>query len=324
MLRKLSVVITLFAFSCIAALAQDAPPKAPAAPKSPAKTMVYSFGGNLDGGYLGVQIREVSKDNFNQYGLSEVRGVAVESVVDDSPAAKAGLRAGDVIVRFEGQEVTSVRKLNRMVSEVAPDHKVRLTVVRNGGEIELTAVMGRREAPTFSESGVLFGDVPFPVIPEIPAAPTVPAVPKIPRGGSGENVFFFGSNRVIGVSVSSLTEQLGDYFGAPDGKGVLINSVVKDSPAAKAGLRAGDVIVEVDGKTIENAADLTRQINAKKEGAVTLTILRNKSRQTFSVEPKKSEGMGLLPGFEGNKLKLNPKTVFAPGSVIGIAAGRIL
>src|SRR5688572_29893472 len=83
-----------------------------------------------DGGYLGVQTTEVTKDNFAKYGLREVRGVVIEKVVDNSPAATAGLQAGDVIVKFNGEDVTSVRKLTRLIGEVDPDHQARVTVIR--------------------------------------------------------------------------------------------------------------------------------------------------------------------------------------------------
>jgi C-terminal processing protease CtpA/Prc len=98
---------------------------------------------------------------------------------------------------------------------------------------------------------------------------------------------FFGSTRQIGVGVSSLTKQLGDYFGVADGKGLLINSVNENSSAAKAGLKAGDVIVEVEGKAVGNIADLIRGLNEKKEGEVSLTVVRNRNRQTVKVTPEK-------------------------------------
>ena len=101
-----------------------------------------------------------------------------------------------------------------------------------------------------------------------------------------------GNSRQIGVGVGSLGKQLGEYFGVADGKGVLINSVRENSPAAKAGLRAGDVIVEVDGKPVAGSMELTRAISEKKEGDVNLTIVRNKNRQTIRVTPEKMQGGG--------------------------------
>jgi len=94
------------------------------------------------------------------------------------------------------------------------------------------------------------------------------------------------SNRRIGVSTMELTKQLADFFGIGAGKGVLVTSVSADSPAAKAGVRAGDVITAIDGEKVEQSGDISRAINRKKEGDVILTIIRNKSQQTIQVTPK--------------------------------------
>jgi serine protease Do len=249
-----------------------------------------------DGGsYLGIQTEEVNKENYSKFGLSAVRGVAIEKVLDDSPAKKAGLQNGDVIVRFNGEEVTSYRKLTRLISETAPDHQVRLTVARGGSEREVTVTMGKREMPKFemgdftmtvpSMGGGFSRAVPGP---DFKVAPFPDGGDVFVWRGDGEGGnFVFGSTRQIGIGVSSMTRQLGDYFGVSDGKGLLINSVNENSPAAKAGLKAGDVVVEVEGKPVSNTVDLIRGISEKKEGEVTLTILRNRNRQTVRVTPEK-------------------------------------
>src|SRR5437867_7651436 len=107
-----------------------------------ATTFAWSFDG--DGGYLGVQTQEVTKENFAKFGLRDVRGIAVEKVLENSPAAAAGIQNGDVIVRFNGEEVTSSRKLTRLVSEVDPDHQVSLTVSRGGREQDIGVTVGKR------------------------------------------------------------------------------------------------------------------------------------------------------------------------------------
>ena len=122
------------------ALAQQAapapPPDAPLLPAAPGDApQAFSF--FLQGGsFLGVYAEDVGKENMSRYGMREARGVAITQVVKDSPAEKAGLKKDDVIVRFEGDSVTSVRKLNRLVSEVAPDQTVKLGISRGGGEQE--------------------------------------------------------------------------------------------------------------------------------------------------------------------------------------------
>src|SRR6266568_6941022 len=105
-----------------------------------------SFSFFLDGGaFLGVGTEDITKENMARYGMREVRGAGVTEVVKDSPAEKAGLRKDDVILRFDGESVTSVRKLTRLVSESSPDQAVRLTISRGGSEQELTATLTKRK-----------------------------------------------------------------------------------------------------------------------------------------------------------------------------------
>lgn len=327
MLRRLSVVITFLAVSGAVVYAQRTP-RTPSTPPTPPVDRVeaWNFGSFFEGSYLGVETREITKENFGQYGLREVRGVAIEKVSENSPAEKAGLQNGDVIVRFEGTEVTSVRKLTRLISEVAPDHQATLTVLRGGREMEIKVTMGRREFPKFE--GTFLREMPqIPMMPDMPRVmPPIPPMPPFEFEKDGNFSLFFGSNRQIGISVTGLNDQLGEYFGVPEGKGALISSVRENSPAGKAGLRAGDVIVEVDGKEVKGTFDLTRLINEKKEGAVNLTVIRNKSRINVSVEPEKSDGKTriITPDENGGRINISPKALIAPGVVIGNAPGVIL
>ena len=110
----------------------------------------------------------------------------------------------------------------------------------------------------------------------------------------GDLTFMLNNSRRIGVSTMQFTKQLADYFGIADGKGVLVTSVTDDGPAAKAGLRAGDVITAVDGEAVDSPGDISRAINRKKEGDVTLTVIRNKSQQTIRVTPREGGFSGTI------------------------------
>lgn len=290
MLRKLSAFILLSMLPGAAAFAQKTPePNEKALPQ-------IVVGAPFSGSYLGVQAQDVSKENFTKYGLSSVRGVAIEKVVENSPAAQAGLMDNDVIVEFNGEDVTSVRKLTRLISEVAPDHTARITILRGGGEREINVTLGKREMPKFFNGNFNFENMPkVPEIPALPEIPNMPDTPLPPLKNGEPNFFFFrgGANRQIGIGVSPLTKQLGDYFGVAEGKGLLISGVRENSPAAKAGLKAGDVIVEVDGKEINGNFDLIRAVNDKKDGDVSLTIIRNRNRQIINVTPEAVKGGAL-------------------------------
>ena len=212
--------------------------------------------------------------------------MGITEVVKDSPAERAGLKKGDVITRFDNDAVTSVRKLNRLVSEVAPDHKVNLTISRGGADQDLVVTIGKRQGGYADTLGKM----------------TIPrgSLPRI-EGWPDGTVFSLGNHRRIGVATTQLTKQLADYFGVADGKGVLVTSVSENSPAAKAGIKAGDVITAVDGEKVEGSGDLSRAINKQKDGEVTLTIVRDKSQRTIKVTPDKAENELLRPGRTANQ-----------------------
>src|SRR6266700_6476486 len=129
-LLTLSIILSCGLIAVGIACAQTPSPQEPLTRVEPREFSILINGGS----FLGVYAEDISKENMGRYGLRDIRGVGVTEVVKDSPAEKAGLRKGDVITRFDNEAVTSVRKLNRLVSEVAPDHKVSLGISRGGSE----------------------------------------------------------------------------------------------------------------------------------------------------------------------------------------------
>ena len=126
------------------------------------------------------------------------------------------------------------------------------------------------------------------------------------------------------MSTMALTKQLADYFGISGGRGVLVTSVTEDSPAAQAGVRAGDVITSVDGEAVDSSGELARVINRKKEGEVTLTIIRNKAQQTIRVTPKEGGGFsGTISQPEIGRRIVIPR-IEIPMPEIDIAMPRIV
>jgi serine protease Do len=232
----------------------------------------------MGGTYLGVRAEDVSKENMGRYSMREVRGVGVTEVLKDSPAEKAGLRKDDVIVGFNGEPVTSARKLNRLVAESSADQNVRLTISRGGAEQEFTATLAARKPNHMIWNGKLNDDLKMKI------EKMQKDFPKI-KDGDGNFTFAWGSNRRIGVSSEPLTKQLAEYFGVTEG--ILITSVNENSPAAKAGLKAGDVITAVDGEKVDSPGDVSRVINKKQDGPVTLTIVRDRATLTVTVTPEK-------------------------------------
>jgi membrane-associated protease RseP (regulator of RpoE activity) len=269
-----------------------APALAPLPPMPPQQGLsIFHVGDN----FLGISAEEVTRENMGRYGLSgEPRGVGVREVVKDSPAERAGLRAGDLILRFDGEQVSTMRKLNRLIDESAPEHAARLTIRRGGSEQEITVTLGKREAGRLfdgrawqgqSEELKRYGD-------------------QLRRQGDdmrrqmetwrrdSPNLYSLiaGGGRRIGVTTNPLGKQLADYFGVSNG--ALIASVEDDSPASRAGLRAGDIVTEVDGEKVDDSGDLSRLLNRKEEGEVTLTVVRDRNRRTVRVTPEKRKTPG--------------------------------
>lgn len=305
MLRKLLMFTVISVVGSAAVNAQETI----IAPKDKVEKKAQSFvlTAPFERSYLGIQTVEITKENYAKFGLAQARGVGIEKVVENSPAANAGLQNGDVIVHFEGEEIKSVLKLTRLIGEVAPEQTAKITVLRGGGEREFSVTLGRRELPSLPMGNFRFENLPsLPALPRTPQAQTVP----LPSFGSGDgnNVFIWrgGANRQIGVGTVALTKQLGDYFGVPEGRGLLINNVRENSPAANAGLKAGDIIVEIEGKEVKEQTGLIRALGEKREGDVSLTIVRDRTRQTVRVTPEVSkDGAMRFEEFE-NLFEANP------------------
>jgi len=320
--KYFSSLLAVIILAAVTAIAQQ-----PAPPPSPPDDLVdQNFSFFIEGGgFLGVYAENISRENMARYHMGQVRGVGVTQVIKDSPAEKAGLRKDDVILRMDGENITSVRKLNRIVAEMSPDQSVRVTVSRGGAEQEITATIGKRDNTNFA------GDL-FSANPRLWKEGIQPKVFKWERqfpssdffDKNGQLTFAFGNSRRIGVSTMQLTKQLADYFGITNGKGVLVTSVTDDGPAAKAGVRAGDVITAIDGEEVDSSGDISRVINSKKEGDVSLTIIRNKSQQTIRVTPREGGGFsGRLGQPQIGRQIVIPRIEF-PMPEIDIAMPRIV
>jgi C-terminal processing protease CtpA/Prc len=242
-------------------------------------------------------------------------------VIKDSPAEKAGLKKDDVILRFDGESVTSTRKLSRLVGESSADQTVRITISRGGAEQELSATLSKHKMADLLSASIR--DDVFKGIEKSFPEMSEKDWPKM-ESGDGNFVFSMGANRRMGVGTQTLTKQLADYFGAKDG-GVLITSVSENTPAAKAGLKAGDVITAVDGEKVDSSGDITRAINKKQDGEITLTVLRDHSNRTFTLTPEKSkEPLILRPGTMGTRRVVIPSIQVPAVPAINVEIPRIV
>jgi S1-C subfamily serine protease len=230
---------------------------------------VHSFVAAAQGrGYLGVEIEDVSADTVKELNLREERGVLIREVRENSPAAKAGLRPKDVVIGFNGQRVESLMQFTRMLRETPEGRPVSLSVLRSGREQEIQATLGSRKKEQW---GVIDPQIHV----EVPNF-------ELDASKWPNSLWKYSTRGRLGIQIQSLTGQLAEYFGVEGKHGLLVSSVIADSPAAKAGIRAGDVIVAVEDRKIEDMNDLTGTLRGK-EGDVNLTIVRDRQRQTVRV-----------------------------------------
>ena len=238
------------------------------------------FGG---GSYLGVDTRDVTTDRLAELKLKEEHGVEVTLVDQDAPAGKAGVKEHDVILSLNGNQVESVEQLRRMIREIPPGRLVTLGISRGGQLVALKAQLAdRKKAFTMGGPGKSF-NFTMPAIPAMPAMPSVNATPFVPEMDMPVSIVVVHSSARSGLMVENLTPQLGDFFGAKNGKGVLVRSVEKGSRAEQAGFRAGDVIVKVNGESISDSGDFTHAMHGRKSSTVTVSIIREKKEQNITL-----------------------------------------
>ena len=229
------------------------------------------FGGSS---YLGVDTRDVTPDRLSELKLKEEHGVEVTTVDQDAPAGKAGIKEHDVILSVNGTAVESVEQLRRMIHEIPPGRMVTLGISRNGQPLTVKAQLADRKK-TFAMAP---NGKPFKF-----AMPAIPAMPMMPDMDVPVSVVVVHSSTRSGLMVENLTPQLGDFFGAKNGQGVLVRSVEKGSRAEKAGFHAGDVIVRVNGETVNDVGDFSHALNGRKENTAAVSIIRDKKPQTLSL-----------------------------------------
>ena len=229
--------------------------------------------------WLGVYTQEVDDEMAEDYDLSVDHGAIIDEVLDDSPAEAAGLEEDDIIVEFDGKFVRDDDDLSDLILDSRPGDTVNLTVVRDGKEQQIRVELGRRP-----RSSSWYGDVGWFEAPRAPKVPRVPSVPVPPVIPDYYSFRYDDDYPYIGVSLLEVSRKTAISLGA-DKSGVLIDDVMKKSPAEKAGLQAGDLIVALDDEAIYDAEDVQEIVAEKDEGdTVRVTYLRNRQKATVAVE----------------------------------------
>jgi serine protease Do len=220
------------------------------------------------GSFLGVAVAEVDSERAKALRLKEVYGVEITRLEDDSPASRAGLKVGDVVIEYNGQRVEGTEQFVRLVKETPVGRQVKLLVSRDGNPQTLTATIGSGKPKILRvpEDEIRFA---LPRI-EIPEAPDVP------------RVFMWWRTGLLGIDAESIDGQFAQYFGVKDG--VLVRAVAKNSAAEKASLRAGDVIVKVEDTRVVTPREITSAMRAQPgKKSFALTVVRDHKEISLSV-----------------------------------------
>ena len=221
-------------------------------------------------GRLGIDVRDAdAKDAAG--------GVIVEDVQSDSPAEKGGIKRGDTIVEFDGERVRSVSQLQRLVRETPEGRTVRATVVRDGQRVTVSVTPERQRSSFYYDGDDRMRIFPTPPVPPTPPAPPARAL-RLPSFDGFEAFTLRSRDARLGIVTDTLGDQLEEYFGVRGG--VLVRSVIESSPAAKAGVKAGDVVVSVNGHNVDDPNDVSEELNRGSTDDFTLDIVRDRKPQT--------------------------------------------
>lgn len=238
-------------------------------------------------GYLGVDLQNASASHSTTSKSTAANGVEIVAVDHDAPAAKAGLRVHDVIVAMNGHPVNDCDELRHMLRKQPPGRIVAFAVNRDGAGINVTVQLADRallQQRAWSEHYS---------VQEPPASQQIDGAQTFVQVHSAEGSRFLGtllpSSLYVGADVSPVRPQLAEYFGVTSGAGLLVESVDSNSPASRAGLRAGDVILKVGDRPMVSRGDWLKAIRNSRGSAVQLTIVRDKQQQTLAITagPKK-------------------------------------
>jgi serine protease Do len=198
-----------------------------------------------------VQIQGLDEDLAQSLGLENARGALVSDVVDDSPAAAGGIQAGDVITRFNGEEIGDQRELSRSVAAASPNTGAKVTVWRDGRSRELTVELGEAQNEAVAATN--------------------------PRSGGAQ------SSTALGLALRPLTDADRATLGIPrDVNGAVVANVTPGSPAEEKGIRAGDVITRVNQQAVTNVGDAVAALNgARDRDETALLLVRRGDAQRF-------------------------------------------
>lgn len=257
--------------------------------------------GRSSHGYLGVDLRDVTEEQAAVLKLKDVHGVEITGVDHDAPACKAGMQLHDVILQMNGQIIEGEEQLRRMLKETPAGRQVTFVISRDGQQRTIQTQLANREDVEREAWEKHY------IVPE----PSGSSSAYVPRAGNSflapsKSATVKGTHTLLGTSMligASYTgaklevmgPQLAEFFGAQGRAGLLVRSVEPNSPAADAGMKAGDVVVKVNSSEIASASDWSKTIHQNRGRTVNVVVLRERKEQSLTLVPDAKKRSSIEP-----------------------------
>ncbi len=250
-------------------------------------------------GFIGIYSSNLDDAMYEALGLED-DGIMVDDVVKDSPAEKAGIKPGDILLEVAGKKMTSAARLGRVVRSFEPGKEIEVKVWRDRKIINLKVTLSEQGDNEIMNKRKSKKPHAFKIFEDY--------------DDDDDNLLFFQGNCEpgvwLGVQIESLNDQLGNFFGVKNGEGCLVMEVEDESPANAAGILAGDVIVEIAGEKIEDSEDLIEELEDFKDGdKVEVVLIRDKKEKKIDVvlkeKPEKFHKSSIMQGFDLDDLEQN-------------------
>ena len=220
-----------------------------------------------NGSYLGVRLTDITPDRASALHLGDARGAEVRFVQENSPASQCGIKEGDVLLTYNGENILSAQQLGRLVGETPPGRKVKIQYWRSGKTLAIMATLDPIPARLADAGGN--GDFGFPAFHPL-------SIADIPR------MLIVWDNSPLGIESEPIESQLAQYFGVRSG--VLIRAVASNSPADKAGIKAGDVITSIGTRSVAGPHDLISYMRAQQRPIATISVELVRDHKPLSKE----------------------------------------
>lgn len=234
-------------------------------------------------GYLGVDVRDVTADQLSVLKLRDVHGAEITLVDHDAPAGKAGLREHDVILQMNGQAIEGRDQIRHMLHDSPPGRSVTLLISRDGQQLTIVTQLTTQEE--VERQALQHLTMPDAQTSDTAESSFAPSNSPSPHAGNSFIGTLLMSPSYTGAMLEKMSTQQAAYFGVTSGEGLLVRTVVPNSPAAVAGMQVCDVILRANDRTVATTGDWAKALKNSHGKPLTIVVLRDKKEQTLTLVP---------------------------------------